>query len=90
MASVADTSASILLRVVNPKTPALSATGAQEILALDFPAEDRSRMNELAAKARDGKLSASEQDECRGYEQIGHLLSLLHSKARLTLKNPAN
>lgn len=43
-------------------------------------------MGELAAKAQEGHLSDVEQDECRNYELIGHLLSLLHSRARLAFK----
>lgn len=86
MSTVADASYEILGRIVRPQSPLLSAQGAREILTLTFSDEDRQRMDELAAKAQAGSLSAAEQDECRTYEQIGHLLSLLHSKARSALK----
>ncbi|HMO85062.1 MAG TPA: hypothetical protein PKC18_09110 [Lacipirellulaceae bacterium] len=89
MSTIADPSALILARIVDAQAPALSEAGAREMLALDFPADDRRRMNALAAKAQDGELNADEQQECRAYEQLGHLLSLLHSKARLALRRSA-
>jgi hypothetical protein len=43
-------------------------------------------MNQLAQKARDGTLTAEEQVEIDCYERVGHFLSLLRSKARLSLQ----
>ena len=55
------------------------------ILALDFPKEDRVRMNDLAESARSGTLTAEEQLELDAYERVGHFLSLLKAKARISL-----
>jgi hypothetical protein len=44
-------------------------------------------MRELSAKAREGTLSAAEQMEINNYERVGHVLSLMKSKARRSLKN---
>jgi hypothetical protein len=87
MELLADTDAQILVRIVSPEAPALSAEGAKELLALDFPNEDRQRMNQLASKAREGTLTPDEQSECESYERIGHFLSLLHSRARIALRH---
>lgn len=87
MQLLADTDAQILVRMVSPETPALSAQGARELWTLDFPSEDRARMDELASKARDGTLMPDEKSECESYERVGHFLSLLHSLARLALRN---
>jgi hypothetical protein len=90
MLSFADNASLIMSRIVNPGAPALSESGAREILALSFPVQDRVRIDELAEKARAGSLTEAEHEECLNYEHIGHFLSLLHSKARLTLKRAAN
>jgi hypothetical protein len=42
-------------------------------------------MNELAEKARRGTLTPSEKAAIDSYELVGHLLALLHAKARHTL-----
>lgn len=59
---------------------------AEMILALEFPAEDRERMNQLAERAREGALTPEEQFEIDAYERVGFFLSLLQSKARSSLK----
>jgi hypothetical protein len=76
----------ILSRVLRPEQPAFSPAAAHDILALDFSAEDKDRMQELAAKARAGTLTAAEEAEITNYERIGHLLNILQSKARRSLK----
>jgi uncharacterized protein YnzC (UPF0291/DUF896 family) len=60
---------------------------AEMILAFTFPNEDRERMNQLAQKAREGTLTGEEQAEIDAYERVGHFLSLLQSKARISLKH---
>ena len=52
----------------------------------DFGKEDRDHMNLLAEKARKGTLTAEEQADIDCYERVGHFLSLLRSKARISLK----
>ena len=81
-------------RLFEPSNATLSPGIAQYLLALRFPPSDLDRMNELAEKARAGELSLEEQIELDDYERVGHVLSLLKSKARLRLKtiraaNPA-
>jgi hypothetical protein len=43
-------------------------------------------MNELAAKARHGKLTRAEDEELETYIHVGNRLSILKSKARRYLK----
>jgi hypothetical protein len=47
--------------------------------------QDRARMEALAEKARAGTLTTEEQVELDAYERVGHFLSLLKSKARISL-----
>ena len=76
----------ILSRVIAPEEPMLPLDAAQMFLTFDFRKEDRERMSELAEKAREGVLTAEEQTEIDCYERVGHFLSLLRSKARLSLQ----
>jgi hypothetical protein len=66
--------------------PNLPLPLAGMVLAITFPSEDRERMNQLAEKAREGTLTGEEQVEIDAYERVGHFLSLLQSKARISLK----
>lgn len=59
---------------------------ARYVLTLGFGEEDQVRMRELAARNQEGALSTEEQEELRNYVKAGHLLALLHSKARKSLK----
>ncbi len=52
--SAANHEADILSRVIAPGKPELPRQTAEMILALDFPPEDRERMNQLAENARPG------------------------------------
>ena len=83
------TEGAIWNRVLQPMGKAMSVTAARAILQLEFPGEDKDRMHELAAKARDGALTAAEQEEIRNYERVGNLLALIKAKARQRLKGSA-
>jgi hypothetical protein len=53
---------------------------------VDFAADDHEQMRKLAAKAREGRLTAHEQLLLHHYEVVGDLLGILRSKARISLK----
>jgi hypothetical protein len=78
--------ADILSRVIRPDRGNWSKAAAESILEFDFPPEDVARMDTLAAKAREGSLSAAEEAELENYRRAGRSLELLQSKARLSLK----
>jgi len=80
------TEGAIWSRLLRPGSKSLSLEAARSLLRLDFAPEDKERMHELAAKAREEALTAAEQEEIRNYEQVGNLLALLKSKARQRLK----
>ncbi len=86
---VADTSMSevaIFGRVLEPDQATLDAAAARAILALDFRQADKDRMRQLLAKAKAGTLTADEEIAIDNYERVGHMLSLMKSKARRSLK----
>ncbi len=77
-------------RVLEPGNGTISQASAKEILALDFPKADKARMHELAAKARAGTLSRTDEMEIDIYGRVGSVLSIWKSKARKSLKKSAN
>ena len=82
----ANTETAILARLIEPERAGLAPEAARYILTLEFKDSDRERMNELAEKARDGALSTEEERELENYRHVGHLLALLRSKARVSLR----
>jgi hypothetical protein len=81
---------SILNRILRPKMPTFSPEAAEDILNLDFDQVDKDRMRQLSAKARAGTLTANENAEMSRYELVGHLLNIMQSKARRSLKSGRN
>jgi hypothetical protein len=84
--SPVDSDAAILSRLIQPELENLPPEVARYLLSVDFCQSDRDRMHKLAAKAREGTLTPAEQHEAESYERIGHLVALLRSKARKSLK----
>lgn len=83
---LAKTEAAIFGRVVQPNRANLSAAAARAILELRFDQADIDQMRVLSDKARQGTLTPVEQEEINNYERVGHMLALMKSKARRSLK----
>src|SRR5437870_904589 len=77
----------IFSRILEPEQATLPAAAARALLALSFTPDDQARMRQLSAKAQEGTLTAAEQAEIDNYERVGHILSLMKSKARRSLKS---
>jgi hypothetical protein len=76
----------IFERLLSNGKDELSTGFARYLLTLGFSEEDKAHMNDLAARNRDGDLSAEEKEELLGYAKAGCLLGILQSKARKSLK----
>jgi hypothetical protein len=76
----------IFRRIVDPETPFFSEEAARGILRLKFAAADQDRMNELAARNRQGQVSPAEEQELSNYIRVGQILGILQSKARRSLQ----
>jgi tetratricopeptide (TPR) repeat protein len=63
----------------------MSRETARRILQLDFTAEDRQRMHELAEKNRSGQLTEDEEEMLDDYCRVGTLLSTLKLRSRRRL-----
>jgi hypothetical protein len=83
------TEAAIFGRVIEADDGDLAPELAHYILALGFRPADKSRMHELAVRNQNGGLTPAEKDELHKYVNVGHLLAVLQSKARKSLKRPA-
>ena len=79
-------SVAILDRVMKQAGRALTPDAAHSLLKLRFPKPDVARMNVLADKARLGSLEAAERREAEEYNLVGHLITLLQSRARRSLQ----
>jgi hypothetical protein len=76
----------ILERVINSGKAEMTAELSRHILTLRFPDADHARYEALSAKAQEGNLSAEEADELDGYLLVNDLLTLLKSRARISLQ----
>ncbi len=63
--TVKGTEGAIWSRLLEPAGKVLSLQAARSILRIQFALEDKDRMHELAAKAREGTLTPAEQEEIR-------------------------
>jgi hypothetical protein len=59
---------------------------AIQILKLAYSSQDLARMHELAVKNQEGGISPEELNELDSYVQMGDLIAVLQSKARVFLK----
>ncbi len=67
-------------RSISPET-------ARKLLEFRFDDFHQERVNALAEKARQGRLTAAEEDDLDEYIRVGTLLGILQSKTRQVLKN---
>jgi hypothetical protein len=81
------TESDIWSHLIQPRNGGFSKNAARALLAIKFSDEDKARMLELADKNNEGKLSRSEREELASWVKVGDILSLLHLKARRSLKS---
>jgi predicted XRE-type DNA-binding protein len=73
-------------RILSQHKRGMSADLARYVLTLGFTDADQARMELLAAANQQRSLSPDDREELMGYVKAGHLLALLHSNARQSLK----
>ena len=83
---VANSEAAILSRAIRPEDGNLSPDAAKSLLDISLSENDQRRALELSSKAREGTLTPPEEAELDNYCNVGRLLELMKSKARLSLK----
>ncbi len=76
----------IFARLIKAEKGNLPRTLARYLLTLGFDQEDQDRMSDLAERNQEGALEPDEVEALRNYVKAGHMLALLHSKARRSLQ----
>jgi hypothetical protein len=76
----------IFARILSDHKQDVSPRLARYFLTLGFNAEEKSHMEDLAGRNQAALLSSKEHDDLMNYVRAGHLLALLHSKARKALR----
>jgi hypothetical protein len=76
----------IFARLIRADQGNISRVLARYLLTLGFDQEDQDRMSELAERNQEGVMEPEELEELQNFVKAGHMLALLHSKARKSLK----
>jgi len=80
---------SSLEKMLDPTRPCFTAETAANIVQIEPDAAKTARMDELAAKANEGRLARDEESEYWSYIYAGKMMSILKLQARLFLKRQA-
>jgi hypothetical protein len=80
------TGAAILGRAINLDDASLSPEAARSFLKITFPKSDQERVAMLLARNQEGGLDMEERAEVEEYLKADAILTVLKSKARLSLK----
>jgi hypothetical protein len=80
------TEADIWDRVIEFSWKELDPRSARAILRMGLVETDQRRIERLARRGREGKLSPPEQAELHSYVHVARVLSMMHSRARKFLK----
>ena len=86
-AAIATSEMAILRRIVDPEEPFPCEEVARAVLRWTFCPADIRRMNRLAEKNREGKLTPGEEQLLNNYIRVGQTLGILQSKARRSLRS---
>jgi hypothetical protein len=87
MSTLAVNQNDIFARTLDSHAERLPTDVAKFFLDLELSASDKSRLNELAEKARHGTLTPPETRDLEEYRRIGRLVELLKLKARVALQS---
>ncbi len=84
------TETAILARLFQAREGDLSPEAARYLLAFRFDERDIERVNVLSEMAQLGTLSATDEAELHSYIHVGNLLSIMQSRARMSLMPTEN
>ena len=76
------TGRSILDRMLAPLGECLNEEAARRIVALEIGPDIVARVEELAEKANEGRLTDEERDQYRSYVDAADLIAVFQAKAR--------
>lgn len=87
--SLMTVSTSVLSHIVEPTRGDLAPDLARYLLSLSFPRRIKNRYLKLSEKAQLGTLTHREEAELDDYLNANAFLTILQSKARVSLRNRA-
>ena len=76
----------IFARLIKADEGNLSQELARYIMTLGFEEDDQARMRDLAERNQEESLAPDEKRELQNFVKAGHMLALLHSNGRRSLK----
>lgn len=76
----------VLKRLLDPLAACLSPAGARELIRMKADRVAQGRIDLLARKCNDGRLTDEERREYETYVHLGNMIAILKAKARLRLK----
>jgi hypothetical protein len=79
-------SANVLDRLMGSSSRCFGRKSARALIELQADPVAQARIEELATKCNEGRLSDKERREYETYVHIGNLVAILQAKARLFLK----
>jgi hypothetical protein len=80
---------SVLDRLLDPIGRILTPEVAERLVRVRFDRKAQARIDKLARKCNEGKLSESERSEYESYVHTIDVIAILQAKARALLKQPA-
>jgi hypothetical protein len=78
----------VLDQLLDPVGRCLTPDVARSLLALRAPPQAQARIEELAGKCTEGRLTTEEESEYDAYVWAGNLIAILQAKARTLLARP--
>lgn len=82
--TIPTTALDLLTRSLDHSRPYMTEDVVRFLLSLELTPEDQQHLHDLAAKARQGSLTASEQKEIDDIMRIGRIVDVLKAKARFS------
>ena len=79
----------VLGQLLEPVSRCLTPGVAKSLLELRAPPQVQARVEELAGKCTEGRLSPEEESEYDAYIWAGNLIAILQAKARALLAHEA-
>ena len=76
----------VLERLLDPISRLLGPQNARALIKLRADAKTRARVEKLAEKCNEGKLTPEERSEYETYVHVGNVIAILQAKARAQLK----
>jgi hypothetical protein len=84
------TQEAIIDELLEPLADAMTPEAAKLFVNLRATPTVQARLDELADKCNEGRLTQQEKSDYENYVRIGHLFVLLKAKAKQVIANAAN